>query len=131
MLSDMFGYLVDYIDDIDSDRALGNAAAAAGALRHAEVLVEILELVAHALAEPGTQVLARVVAGSVHGEIGELAIVPGAHPVASQRRGAGVLVVDVETVAGRAQERAGAATDAGTCQFFPQRRVEARLEFGR
>jgi hypothetical protein len=86
MLSDIFGYLINDIDDIDPDRAIGDATAATGALRHAEVLVEVLEFVAHALAQSRPLRLARVMAGGVHGEIRELAVIPGAHAVATQRR---------------------------------------------
>src|SRR5512141_655378 len=120
MLSDMFGYLIDNVDDIDPDRALADATAATGALRHAEVLVEVLEFVAHALTQPCTLRFAGIVAGGVHGEVRELAVVPGTHTVTAQRRSAGVFVVDVEAVAGRAQVSAGTATDTGARQLFPQ-----------
>ncbi|MDP1997738.1 MAG: hypothetical protein Q8J90_11125, partial [Gallionella sp.] len=81
MLSDIFGYLIDYGDNIDSHRAFADTATATGALMHPEILVEILKLVVYPLAQPGSSVLARVVAGRVHGEVRELAVIPGAYPL--------------------------------------------------
>src|SRR3989338_11408923 len=103
MLSDIFGYLIHYSYDIDPDGALADASAATCALMHPEILVEILEFVVHPLAQPCSGAFARVVAGRVHREIGELAIVPGAHALALQRSLALNFVVDVEAMAGRAR----------------------------
>src|SRR3989338_5117020 len=104
MLSGMFGYLIDDGDDIDTHRALADAATATGALMHPEILVKILKFVIDPLAQPRAGVFARVMAGRVHGEIRELAVIPGAHALAAQRRLALHFVVDVEAMAGRAQE---------------------------
>src|SRR3990167_5534671 len=131
MLSGMFSYLIDYGDNIDPHRAFADAATAAGALMHPEILVEILKFVVYPLTQPGGGILARIVVGRVHGEIGELAVIPGTHPLALQRRLVLHLVVDVERMAGRAQEGENAATDTGARHFFPQRRIETRFQFGR
>src|SRR3989338_5799250 len=131
MLSGIFGYLIDYGDNIYSHRTFADTAAATGALMHPEIFVEILKLVVYPLAQPGSGVLARIMTGRVHGEIRELAVVPGAHPLTLEWRLVLNFVVDVKTMTGRAQEGADAATDTGPRHFFPQRRIEARLQFGR
>src|SRR3989338_11591816 len=131
MLSDIFGYLIHYSDDIDPHRTFADPPAATGALMHPEILVEILKFVVHPLTQTRTGVLTRVVPGRVHREVGELAVVPGAYPLALQWRLALNFVVDVEAMAGRAQECADAAADAGPRHLIPQRRIKARLQFGR
>src|SRR3989338_1049353 len=131
MLSGMFGYLIDYGDNIYSHRAFADTATATGALMHPEIFVEILKLVVYPLAQPGSGILARVMTGRVHGEIRELAVVPGAHTLTLERRLVLNFVVDVETMTGRTQEGADTAADTCPRHFFPQRRIEARLQFGR
>src|SRR3990172_2200591 len=130
MLSGMFGYLIDNGDNIDPHRASADAASATGALMHPEIFVEILEFVVYPLPQPCAGVFARIVAGRVHREIRELAVVPGTHPLPLQRCLALNLVVDIKTMAGRAQECANAAADASARHFLPKRRVETRLQFG-
>src|SRR4030067_3541976 len=124
MLSGMFGYLIDDGDNIDPHRASADAATATGALMHPEIFVEILEFVVYPLSEPCAGVFARIVAGRVHREIRELAIVPGTHPLPLQRCLALNLVVDIKTMAGRGEGSAKGAGAAGARHFLPKRRVE-------
>ena len=50
------------------------------------IFKEVLKLVAHPLAQAGGIVGPGIVAGGMHGEIGELAGVPGSDPFALERR---------------------------------------------
>lgn len=107
----MFGYLIDNGDDIDPHLAFADAASATGTLMHPKVIVEVLKLVVHPLAQPGTGILARIVTGRVRSETRELAVVPGAHPLALQLCLALNLAVDIEATAGQVQEGANATAE--------------------
>src|SRR5271157_617972 len=103
--------------DANPLRTVAGAVAAAGAEDFTELLRVDSELVQHALALAAGLPRTRVVTGSVRSENRELARIPGADPGIA-RRGAGVH--DVETVAGRASEGAGAAAHAGESVFLPE-----------
>src|SRR6185369_10878945 len=119
---------VDLFDDgcnIDPDRAGTHASAAAGAEGLPELIVVVLELVHDPVAIPLGLYIPRVVAGGVIGELSEAAGVPvlaaGTFPF-------GPFVVDVEAVAGRADEGAGAAAHTPLGDLFPEVALEVFLQ---
>ena len=105
---------VQYRLDVDPHRAGADTPAAAGAERLAELVVIVLELVHDPVAVAGGLQVPGVMPGGVVGELAEAAGVPALSPAPLLFRS---LVNNVETVARRAEEGAGAA--AGAARRFP------------
>ena len=104
---------------VDIDRTGLHTPAATYAGRAAVVLVLIIfELVHEALAHPLHFLASGIVAGAVKREEREHARIPQPQAFAFIRAH---FVLDVETPAGGAQERTGAAIDAGELDLIPDR----------
>src|SRR5665647_1195884 len=117
--------LLEDVQDVDVDRAVVYTAAATDAGYHVELFGEVRVLVADAVART---LLARrpgVVPRGVQGVLGEHAGVPHARAPAVEDLG---LVLDVEAVAGRAQEGADPAGEAPVRELLPERVVVERRE---
>src|SRR6185369_6411941 len=118
-------YLFDDSCNVDSHRAGAHASAAAGAEGLAELVVVVLELVHDPVAVPLGLHVPRIVAGGVIGEFAEAAGVP---VLAAGSFALSPFVVDVEAVAGRADEGAGAAPHAPLGDLLPEVALEVVLQ---
>jgi len=133
MLSGIFGYLIHYSDDIDSHRTFADTTAATGALVHPRNSRGNTEICGSPAGAAGHRCSpADCVRTSASLKVGEnWPVIPRTHPLSHQSALPVNFVVDVEAMAGRAQNVPDAAADTGTRHLLPQRRIEIRLQFGR
>jgi hypothetical protein len=125
----MVSHLVQDFDDIDPHGTQGDTAAAAHAHDLIVGLDEILEFVKKALAQPRGLIGPGIVPRRMHREIGKLAGVPGANPLPLKGSEIVDLVVDIETMTGRAKVGTNSAAQAAHRFFIPERGIEQAFEF--
>src|SRR4030042_5553814 len=107
----MVSHLVQDFDDIDPDRTKRDAAAAADAHELVIDLDEILEFMQQTLPAPRGLVGPGVVTRGMHGEIGELAGVPGPDSLALEWGGGFDLIADIKAMTGRPKLGADGAAE--------------------
>jgi hypothetical protein len=117
--------ILEDIPDVDPHRAGPDAAAAAGAQGLAELVVVVAELVHDPVAVALGLDVAGVVGRGVDGELAEAAGVPAFSATAGLL---GPFVIEIEAVAGRAEEGAGAAADAALGDLPPEGTLEVAGE---
>jgi hypothetical protein len=117
----MVSHLIENFDDINTNRAFGHAASAAGALIVFVSFHKILVFMQDSLPQPGCFIRPGIVSRGVHGEIRKLTIVPRPYPKTFAGCDGRDFIGDVKTVAGRTEKSADSAAEATHRFLIPER----------